>query len=179
MSNLLLNLDELNVRHEKSEENRTKLFDEILKRCHNKVKKYNTEFKKTDCLFEPPVFIIGKPPYNYIELVDYIIRSLRSNGLRTEWLQSKKAIYISWKKDDVDIEQYQSRFTNASNASNASGSVHDTSQNFSIMSVKQSEVPKSNRKKKTDNKPIQQHVAKLEYLPGVVDYVPINIKALR
>jgi hypothetical protein len=172
MSDLLLNLDELNLRHETTKENRTKIFDDILKSCHNKIRKYNTEFKKQDCLFEPPPFIIGKPPYNYADLISYLITSLRKNGLRTEWLPDKQAIYISWRPHDVDMTQYHNHFTNMVYTRQT------PAQPFTIMTVKPPEIDNGNKKKKKKNeKPHVQHVAVMEYKPGVTDIIPININA--
>lgn len=169
MSRLILNLDELNDFHKKTEENQLKIFDEILLSCHNKVKKYNTEFKKRDCLFAPPVFIIGKPPYKYIDLIEYLLTSLRKNGLRAEWLADKKAIYISWRKEDIDIEQYRSHFAVKTHNEKAD-------KPFSIMSVQSNPPQKSTKKKK---QPAIQHCAMLEYGPGAKDCVPINIHGMR
>jgi len=172
MGELLLNLEELDAIHEKIVGNKLKIFNEVLKLCHNKIKKFNTEFKKRDCLFEPPVFILGKPPYNYTELVNYIITSLRNNGLRAEWLSSKKAIYVSWRKDDIDMNQYHnSRAAVATVVSDQSETAP-----FSIVSVQSSETSTSKKKKKKDDKQPIQHMAMLEYSPGVKDCVPINIK---
>lgn len=172
MSNLLLNIDELNVRHERSEENRVRLFDEILKTCHNKIKKYNSEFKKQDCLYAPPVFILGRPPYNYVELVDYLITSLQKNGLRAEWLSNKKAIYISWRKMDVNMEKYHNHFSTITYSD-------DLAQHFSVMTINPVEIPTNTKKKKKkgERSPVQ-HVAMLEYNPGAKDYIPININGL-
>ena len=177
MSNLLLNLDELNVRHEKSEYNRTKLFDDILKMCHNKIKKYNKEFKKQECLFAPPPFIIGKPPYNYIDLINYIKDSLNKNGLKAQWLPDKQSLYVSWKPKDVDLTQYQSHFTDAVYGDNYDDKV-------TIMAVqptlsKPSTTKKNTKKKAGQEKPILQHVAMLEYNNSAQDLIPINIKGLK
>jgi hypothetical protein len=176
MSDLILDLDELHTRHEKTEEFRLKIFEDILKTCHHKIKKYNTEFKKQDCLFEPPAFIIGKPPYNYVELVDYLIKSLKNNGLRAEWLRSKKAIYVSWRKQDLNMNQYRQQ------ANSTSQPVHQVinpvvPSPFTIMSVRQPEDATTSKKKK--GKQTVQHIAMLEYQPGVKDFIPINLKGMK
>ncbi len=172
MSNLLLNLDELSVCHEKSEHNRKKLFDDILKKCHNKITKYNKEFKKKDCLFLPPKFIIGSPPYNYIDLIDYLINSLKKNGLRVEWMSEKEAIYISWKVMDINMQQYQSHFSNTVYSD-------DFEQQMTLMSVRPKiNKPQSTKRKKNDNKPVIQHVAMIDYGSNTKDLIPINAKFL-
>src|SRR5438128_988508 len=101
MSQLLLNLEDLHERHEVTENNRQRVFDDLLKSCHRKIRKFNNEFKKKECLYEPPAFIIGRPPYNYVELVNYLLTSLIKNGLKAEWLPAKKSIYVSWKPQDT------------------------------------------------------------------------------
>ena len=175
MSDLLLDLDELNVRHERSKSNRTQLFEDILKSCHNKIKKYNKEFKKQECLFIPPPFIIGKPPYNYGDLVCYLIESLTKNGIKTEWLPDKQALYVSWKPDDVDHNQYQSHFTNTV--------YQNDSDQIKLMIHQRPSVqqPPSKSKPKKDAKPLIRHVAMLDYgrQGGIKDLIPINTKGLR
>lgn len=170
MGDLLLNLDELTSRHNQTILNRTQIFNDILVSCHNRIKKYSMEFKKNDCLFEPPVFVLGKPPYNYLELTNFIINALRKNGLRAEWLANKRAIYISWKKDDIDITQYRNHATQFNT---------DLTQNYSIVSIQPpSGDTTTKRKTKSKNTPALQHLAVLEYRNGVKDYVPINIKGI-
>jgi len=174
MSNLVLNLDELNIRHEKTEQNRIKLFDEILNSCHNKIRKYNKEFKKQECLFAPPPFIIGKPPYNFIDLTNYLIDSLRKNGLRAEWLSSKASIYISWKPIDINIDQYHSHFSNTVYSD-------DLAQQLTVMAVRPpvDKKPTTKKKKKTDEKPVLQHVAMIEYGANTKDLIPVNVKGFK
>jgi hypothetical protein len=174
----MLNLDELNMSQTVTKENRLKIFIDILKTCHNKIRKYNSEFKKHDCLFEPPVFIIGKPPYNYPELIDFLVKSLKKNGIKAEWLQNKKAVYVSWSEKDIDMNQYHNQFTSTSYSPTETGT--STSQPFSILTVKPHDTGNNaKKKKKKGEQQSVQHVAMLEYKPGVKDYVPINIKALR
>jgi hypothetical protein len=173
MSKLLLNLDELNLRHEKSEQNRTKLFDEILMSCHNKIKKYNKDFKKQECLFAPPPFIVGKPPYNFNDLTNYLMESLRKNGLRVEWLPQKASIYVSWKPIDVDINQYHQHFSDTVYSD-------DFEQQLTVMTVRPKREPATTtKKKKTNEKPVLQHVAMVEYGMNTKDLIPINVKGLQ
>ena len=168
MSKLLLNLDEFIDHNEKSKRNRVELFDTILVKCHNKIKKYNKEFRKQECLFTPPKFVIGKPPYNYVDLLNYLIDSLKKNGLRTEWLAHKDAIYVSWKPVDLNIDQYHQHFPNV-------GYNDDFDQQLlEIPYVKTTQM-----KKKMAGKPVLQHVAMLEYGANTEDLIPINVKSVK
>ena len=177
MSKLLLNLDELNSRHERSDEIRTRTFDDILLKCHSKIKKYNNEFKKHECTFTPPLFVVGKPPYNYYDLVYYIISSLRKNGVRAEWFPQNNTVYISWKRNDVDLQQYQTHFSEAMYSTSVPANDMDTHK-MSIMQVNTPPKPTTKRKPKDVKRPVQ-HVAMLEYHPGIKDYIPVNITGIK
>ena len=181
MSNLLLDLDELHVRHERSEENKIQLFDSILKQCHNKIKKYNTEFKKQECLFAPPVFVLGHPPYDYGELLAYLIISLRKNGLKAEWLDQQKSLYISWRKSDVDMTQYHTHFTDVVYGDTIEPGItlspHGSdAPNFAVLEVRPKATPGKKKSKKGTAPQPTQHVGLFEYGPGVKDFIPINYK---
>ena len=167
----LLNLEELNERHEVSDHNRIKLFSNILNSCHNKIRKYNKEFKKQECLYAPPTFILGNPPYNYVDLVNYIMDSLKNNGLKAEWLPNKKSIYISWRPIDVNLDQYRSHFSDTIYSD-------EPEETLKVMSVRQTPASKPS-KKKTDQKPHVQHVAMISYNKNTKDMIPVNIKGFQ
>jgi hypothetical protein len=172
MSAPLLNIEELAGRHEVSDHNRLALFNDILKSCHNKIKKYNKDFKKQECLYAPPAFIIGKPPYNYVDLVNHIMDSLRDNGLKTEWLPQKRAIYVSWKPIDINMEQYQSNFTDTVYAEGQEDSLQ-------VMTVRPKVQAPIRGKKKVDKNPHLQHVAMINYGQNTSDLIPVNIKGFK
>jgi hypothetical protein len=175
MSSLHLNLDELNGRHERSETNRKKVYDEILRRCHNKIKKYNHELKKQECLFEPPPFIMGKPPYNYTDLCNYVIGSLRNNGLRAEWLPQRGAIYISWRQNDINRKNYENHRPEPITYEDE---FEEQLQFMTVAPKRQSSAQKSSGRKKKNDKPIIQHVAMIEYNDHAKDLIPVNPRAL-
>jgi hypothetical protein len=175
MSTLLLNLDDLNSHHDKLEENRIKLYDEILASCHRKINKYNKEFRRQECLFIPPKVKFGKPLYNYVDLVNYLINSLRNNGVLAEWLPEKQAIYVSWKKCDVDMKKYREHYTNTIYTCE---NLNVTTPHFSVMKVRPTAVEEPKKRGKKNSKPTIQHVAMLEYNPGATDYIPINIAGI-
>ena len=177
MSDLVLNLNELNIRHEQSEINRKRLFDDIVKKCHNKIKKYNIEFKKQECLYSPPPFVIGKPPYNFIDLVTYVRDSLIKNGLKVQWLPDKSALYISWKPCDINLGQYHNHYSNTMCADNYDDQVAVMTIQPRLPAKPSNQV--SGKKKKGPEKPILQHVAMLEYNNAAKDLIPINIKGLK
>jgi len=168
MSQLLLNLENLHERHEVTIDNRRKVFDDILKSCHRKIRKFNNEFKRQECLYEPPAFIMGRPPYNYVDLVNYLLTSLTQNGLKAEWLAAKKSIYVSWKVQDVNMDQYREHLSEGI-------PTEDEDHRLKITTIR-SRVEPPKAKKKDPPKPKIQHMAMIEYDNHAKDMIPINIK---
>ena len=80
-----LNIRDLYTSAKRTELEKYKLFDEVLIKCHKKIK-LNADNKKTECIFQIPPFIFGKPLYNIDNLQDYIIKSLRMNGFEVKKL---------------------------------------------------------------------------------------------
>jgi hypothetical protein len=163
MNEILLNLDNLNICHDTSAKNKVKLFNEILKKCHNKITKYNKTFKKQECMFSPPTFVLGYPPYNFIELINHIVSSLKNNGLKAEWITMPyNSIYISWKPLDINMSLYHSQLKY--------NTLSDLNNGMHIMTVN----PKSKSK---NTQP--QHVAMVDYGDNKTDLIPINVKAFK
>lgn len=79
------------------------IFDEIITKCHNKIK-FTAKNGGYCIFFEIPYFIIGKPLYNIQECTNYIINSLKKNGLFVSLLAppNNNIIYISWNPDDLN-----------------------------------------------------------------------------
>lgn len=182
MSDLLLDLESLNPVHQVSKINKQKTFEDILKKCHNKIKKYNKEFKKQECLFAPPPMIIGVPPYNYVDLIDYLTIQLKKNGLRVEWLKTQRSLYISWKPCDVDLQQYQSQCANPTPDPLSSDQIGVSKVAFTeVIKAPLSTSSNQTQKKgkKNQDKPALQHVAVLAYGQNTQDMIPINLKAYK
>lgn len=167
MSTLKLNLDELKQRQDQTIEHRKQIFDKILQTCHNKIKKYNNDLKRQNCLFTVPPFILGFPTYNHQEVINYLIISLRDNGLYVEWMPPD-VIYISWQKNDIDLDHYHRQIA-------ANRQITTNRQEIKVVSNK-SLNSKSNRGKVKDL-PIQ-HVALIDYGSDTQDLFPINVKHL-
>lgn len=81
-------------------------FDEILKKCHVKIKNV-AKAGGMNIFFEIPYVLIGYPLYKISFCIEYIITSLRKNGLLVQQLSSPNTniIYISWSPDDINPQK--------------------------------------------------------------------------
>ena len=89
-----LNLSDLFKTSNKKNLKRLEIFDDILVKCHRRIK-YNSSLERTYCFFQIPEFIIGVPLYKIEELRTYIINSLKTNGFQIMYIDPNW-LFISW-----------------------------------------------------------------------------------
>jgi hypothetical protein len=99
----------LNTLYEmKNKKNKSKIFifDEIIEKCHAKIKRIAKE-GGLNLFFQIPPVIIGKPLYKINDCRDYIINALKKNGLyvRPFTPPNENMIYISWNPSDLNIQK--------------------------------------------------------------------------
>ena len=77
-------------------------FNVIIQKCHSKIK-HIAQQGGLEVSYEIPYVLIGYPLYNITECIDYVVDSLRKNGLLVEILPhpNDTTVYISWKPTDV------------------------------------------------------------------------------
>lgn len=106
-SSPFLNLDELNSIKESNSQIRlqqTYLF--ILQQCHEKIRHCNSVKKSKSCHYKPPLFLSGKPLYNYPDLIKFLLTQLQQNGLYTQY-NTDEGIFICWDPRIINQKQYQ------------------------------------------------------------------------
>jgi hypothetical protein len=102
----LLDLDELNqVEQPYSRSKNIKTYEYLLEQCHNKVKEYNKVHRSKHCYYKPPVFLIGRPMYDYYDLMNFIVERLVLNGLMAQ--VTPQGIFICWDQRVLDQMKYQ------------------------------------------------------------------------
>lgn len=81
---------------------RLETYDDILKKCHSRIK-YYSKHEKTSCFYAIPEFIIGVPLYDIEELRKYMINSLQKNGFEVMYIHPNW-IAVNWsqKKKNMD-----------------------------------------------------------------------------
>jgi hypothetical protein len=73
---------------------RMELYDSILKKCHSRIL-YNSGLQRTYCFYQIPEFVIGTPLYDILELRNYIMNSLKTNGFDILYVEPNW-IFIYW-----------------------------------------------------------------------------------
>lgn len=185
MSDLFLDLDQLNQPADRANYNRQRLFDHILRRCHRKILKFSKELKRKECTFDPPSFILGKPPYDFGQMVNYLWQSLTNNGFYVQWSPKRAQFYISWNPELAGQNYYRH---NPQVPGRTQDSLVDLSpeeefrDHLKSMITPDPNLKKNGRKSKKKDPSIQQslrNVAIIEYDHGVKDIIPVNPKALK
>ena len=73
---------------------RMELYDSILKKCHSRIL-YNSGLQRTYCFYQIPEFVIGIPLYDIIELRNYVMNSLKTNGFEILYIEPNW-LFIYW-----------------------------------------------------------------------------------
>ena len=89
-----LNIKELYSTINEKTLKRMELYDDVLKKCHSRIK-YNSNLERTYCFFQIPEFIIGVPLYNVSDLRNYLINSLKKNGFTILYVEPNW-LFINW-----------------------------------------------------------------------------------
>lgn len=159
-----LNINSLHQVHDNRISVKLSTFNKILNFCHQKIEKYNKDYKKMECLYIPPVSIIGCPLYKSDEIICYLIENLRNDGFTAYWDTMKNSIYISWYKPLLSENVSETNIE------------RDGLSSMKIVSVPQenSSGPEKKSKTKKINKPIQ-HMALVNYGGDANEIIPISL----
>ena len=91
-----LDLDDLYERKRQADLNNLELFNKILGKIHQKIKKTSTLFKdQTFCWYVIPEVMIGVPKYDQGQCIGYVVEKLRENGFNLRYFHPS-TILISW-----------------------------------------------------------------------------------
>jgi hypothetical protein len=97
-----ISLTELYTLKDKKELARHNTFDKIIEKCHIKIRK-TALIGGMNIFFEVPYYIYGVPLYKIDDCLNYVVSSLRNNGLLVQILPhpNDNILYISWNPSDV------------------------------------------------------------------------------
>lgn len=92
----MINIDELHKPRKLKLEQRKKVFESILKCCHNRIKMVaETETNLSYCFYKVPRYIYGIPLYDINNCIVYLFNSLVKNGFEVKYIEPN-TLYISW-----------------------------------------------------------------------------------
>lgn len=91
-----IDLDDLYEKKRQQDLNNLELFNKILNKIHQKIKKTSTLFKDVQhCWFVIPEVMLGIPKYDQGQCIGYIVEKLRENGFNIRYFHPN-TILISW-----------------------------------------------------------------------------------
>ena len=89
-----LNINDLYKTSDRKNEIRFRIFDNILKKIHIRIKNSAIN-EKMYCFYQIPEFIIGTPIYDINELKEYLINSLKKDRFKLLYIDPNW-LFISW-----------------------------------------------------------------------------------
>ena len=89
-----IDMKELHATINKQTLKRMELYDSILKKCHSRIL-YNSGLQRIYCFYQIPEFVIGTPLYDVLELRNYIMNSLKTNGFEILYIEPNW-LFIYW-----------------------------------------------------------------------------------
>ena len=92
----MINIDELNDTIKEKEKKKNIIYDEILKKCHNKIKLTAKNNSHGYCFYTIPNYVYGSPLYNFKACIIYLFKTLSYNGFDVKYTHPN-LLYISWK----------------------------------------------------------------------------------
>lgn len=101
-----ISLSELYSLKDKKEHTKHSIFDKIIEKCHDKIKK-SALIGGMNIFFEVPYYIYGAPLYKIEDCLNYIVNALRNNGLFVQILSqpNNNILYISWNPSDITYKK--------------------------------------------------------------------------
>ena len=97
-----ISITDLYTLKKKKDRIKTQTFNLIIEKCHKKITTIASQGGE-NIFYEIPFIMLGYPLYNIDDCVEYIVLSLRNNGLLVQILPhpNNYTLYISWKPSDV------------------------------------------------------------------------------
>ena len=97
----MLNINDLYSKQEEKENNKKEIYDNVLQKCHNKIKTSSKMHPYNHwCYFVIPTFMYGIPFYNKSECINYLYTNLTNNGFKITYTHPNLFI-ITWFKEDT------------------------------------------------------------------------------
>ena len=94
----MININELFTDQKQKEKHKEEIYDNVLKNCHNKIRRSVKLSPYNNCCFYIiPKFIYGVPLYNIDKCINYLVVHLTKNGFQINYTHPN-LLLISWIK---------------------------------------------------------------------------------
>lgn len=90
-----IDINELHKERNKRSSVRSDIYNNILAKCHNKIKSIAKLSDVCCCFFEVPAYVYGLPSYNLMECIYYIIKELMEDGFKVEYAEPN-ILLVTW-----------------------------------------------------------------------------------
>tara|TARA_B100000795_G_scaffold136703_1_gene102095 strand:- start:140 stop:556 length:417 start_codon:yes stop_codon:yes gene_type:complete len=107
----MINIDELNRINEDRYKRRLVTYDNVLKKCHDRIKTVaNSPRGGTFCFYIVPSFLFGIPIFDLNSCIVYIVQKLIKNGFEVNYTHPN-LLYISWlnRKNSIDYKNKEDK----------------------------------------------------------------------
>lgn len=96
----LINIDELHKKTREQREKKIKIYEEVLKKCHHRIKLVASLTPMNQwCFYLIPKVLFGMPLYNLAECVEYLVKMLSDNGFKVAYTHPN-LLLITWFEND-------------------------------------------------------------------------------
>ena len=90
---------------------RTSTFAKLYQSCENRLLKH-AKHHKMRTVFEVPEFMLGVPPFNLNDAIEYMIGRLKKNGFLVRYF-FPRILYISWDPEEIQGKKFMQPYTGA------------------------------------------------------------------
>ena len=102
----LIDISELHKKTREQREKKIKIYEEVLKKCHHRIKLVSKLTPMNQwCFYLIPKVLFGIPLYNLGECVEYLVRMLSDNGFKVAYTHPN-LLLITWFENDSGGGQY-------------------------------------------------------------------------
>lgn len=99
-----IDLDDLMRTRRINNHRKNKVYSEILKLCHNRIKHCATTTNQNFCSYEIPLFVAGLPKFKIEPCIRYCLTKLKKNGFDV-MQDGKRTIKISWLRYENNMKK--------------------------------------------------------------------------
>lgn len=172
----LLDLNELNqVERPYSRLKNIQTYEYFLEQCHKKIKEYNKVHRSKFCYYKPPLFLFGKPIYDYYDLMNYLSEQLTNNGLFSQI--TSNGLLICWDQSIIDLVKYRDTQNNMMNLSNLSQTQTQTQNQTKAVNQNKKTKQVSTRGQSSNRNRRQPETRVINLIKIENDDIPINLDA--